>query len=866
MALSNSIEASPATPQVDGAVSCDLCGLTAHQPRTSTIEGRDRLFCCGGCEQVFRLLVESGEFAEGADLKQSPIYQQCLAMGLISHPDQQDDGRTIADGPRAALSYRHTIDAPIAADSEIDATRNASFQVTGMWCSSCAWLIEHVVGKHKGVESCRVFFASDVARVTYKPARTSEEDIAAAIRGLGYTVERYSDATGAANSPAARARRAEFIRAVVAMIFAVNVNMFSMALFVGYFQKIGPAATFILPRWMLVLSLPVVWAGIPIFRRAWEGMRQGVATMETLVTLGALTSFFYSIWSMLHGDIKGVYFDTADMLIALILIGKHTEAGARGDASSAIALLYGLLPRKAVVRAPDGRDMLIALDKLAPGDCVVVRPGERIPADGRVVEGTALIDESLLSGESMPVRKTVGDEVTGATLSTDAPLMIEVTRTGEESTLSKMIALVEDAITVKSPTERWADRISRFFVPSIIAIALVTGLCLWLAHAAPSAILVRVVSILVIACPCALALATPLAITTGVGAAAMRGILIANTAVLETLPRVRRVMIDKTGTLTEGLFAVREFTGTVGDLAVISALESRSEHPLAYAIVAHAAPQLKGEPPVDVRDFQRVEGMGVTAVVGAEGSTWFIGNRALAQSMGSSTTADLDARALYAERDGMTVLFYGTKSTPHPDPGKGEQEELVRGMLILGDAPRTGAESAVKRLKGLGIEVELISGDAAATTQALAARVEIDRATGEMTPEDKIVRVRAVQQEMKPGDVVAMVGDGINDAPALAQAGIGISFGSGTEIARRASDITLVSEDLGRLADLFALSNRTAQIIRQNLFWACIYNSICIPLAVAGFVNPIVAAAAMLVSSMSVVFNTKRLKWEFGVK
>ena len=854
------------------STSCDLCGLTAHAPRHVDVDGRAHVFCCGGCEQVFRLLAESGQFAEGADLTQSPIYQQCLAMGLISRPDQDDNSPVSSrDVTRASMPSTNDIAPPPAADSELEAIRNAAFQVTGMWCSSCAWLIEQSVSRLKGVDSCRVFFASDVVRVSYKPARTSEEDVADIIRGLGYTVERYSEAAGAENSPAARARRADFIRAIVAIIFAINVGSFSMALYVGYFQHLGPMAGQILMEWALVLTLPVMWAGIPIFRRAWEGARRGAATMETLVSIGALSSFFYSLWSMFKHDIHGIYFDTTTMLIALILIGKHTEAGARGDAGGAIALLYGLLPRKALIRGVDGREQLIAVDKLGPGDCVLVKPGERIPADGRIVEGTAFIDESLLSGESRPIRKTTGDLVTGATLSTDAPLTVEVTRVGDESTLSKMIALVEEAISVKSPAERWADRISRYFVPAIIAIAVGTGAWLWIAHVSPSAILVRVVSILVIACPCALGLATPLAITTGVGAAALRGILIGNPTVMETLPKVKRILIDKTGTLTEGHFAVRDFTGDDTDLAAVAAIESMSEHPLGRAIVTYARDRKVSA--VKAENFQRLDGMGVTADI--DGAHWFIGNRALAQSSGASIPAELEARAASAERDGMTALFYGSSANPEFHIPH-STFHISFGLLVLGDAARPGAPEAIKRLKDLGIEVELISGDAAVTTQAIASRVGIDVATGQMTPEDKINRVRAVQQDVactgseKHGDagtvIVAMVGDGINDAPALAQSDIGIAFGSGTEIARRASDITLVSDDLGRLADLFKISNRTARIIRQNLFWACIYNSVCIPLAVAGLVNPIIAAAAMLVSSLSVVFNTKRLKWEFGVR
>ncbi|MGO8672174.1 MAG: heavy metal translocating P-type ATPase, partial [Capsulimonadaceae bacterium] len=497
-------------------------------------------------------------------------------------------------------------------------------------------------------------------------------------------------------------------------------------------------------------------------------------------------------------------------------------------------------------------DRLVAVDKLEPGDRVVVRPGDRMPADGRVIEGTALVDESLLSGESRPVTKTVGDDVTGATVATDSPLLVEVTRVGNESTLARMISLVEDAIAARSPAERWADRISRIFVPSIIALALATGSVMLALHAPLAHIIVRVVAILVIACPCALGLATPLAITTAVAAAATRGILVVNTEVMERLPGATRILLDKTGTLTEGRFAVREFRGDPADLPTVVAVESMSEHPLARALVAYANGR-PGDSPVivDATDFQRHDGAGVTAMVGS--ARWFAGNRSHVDACGAAVAPDLETLAVDAETEGMTVIFYGS-------------DAVTRGCFVLGDALRPGSTEAVRRLKDLGMSVELVSGDARATVSAIASAAGIETATGQMTPAEKIARVRAVQALTRPGPIVAMVGDGINDAPALAQADIGIAFGSGAEIARRAADITLVTDDLGRLPDLFQLSRRTAAIIRQNFFWACIYNGVCVPLAVFGFVSPIIAAAAMLISSMSVVWNTKRLKVEFDVR
>lgn len=823
---------------------CDLCGLPAYAPLTARVGEQAHTFCCAGCRQVYQILLESDQL--GADPTQTTLYQQCLQMGLIAQPEENVTVRV----PRAAHAEKDRKGAAssattgqFSAGDTLNTTRETAFQVGGMWCASCAWLIEHAIGQIKGVEGCRVFFASDLVKVTYKPARVAPEALAATIRKLGYSAEPYSSENANADSPQARARRSLFIRAVVAIIFAVNAGMFQLPFYANFFvhQDIAPEATHWLPRIELVLSLPVLFAGWPIFEKAWGAARRGAAVMETLITLGVAVSFVYSAWVVFQGGIH-VYFDTADMLIALVLIGKHIEAGARHDATGAISLLYGLLPKKALVRAPDGRETLVALGKLGVGDRMVVRPGERIPSDGRIIDGSASVDESLLSGEARPVAKGPGDFVTGGTITADAPLVVEVTRIGAETTLAQMIALVEEALAAKSPVELWADKISRRFVPTIVALSLVTAAVLLVLGHSASDVVVRAVTVLVVACPCALGLATPLAMTRGVGAAAARGILIGNTDILQVLPRVTHLLLDKTGTLTEGRFAVQELSGSPADLAALAALEDASEHPLGRALIAYA--RSLGVSFGPAQDFLRCEGQGITGTVG--GSSWFIGNRALCAFLNAPISDVLERSAQAAEQSALTALFYGTASE-------------VRGLVTLGDALRPGAAAAVRALQSAGLTLEVVSGDAEATTQAIARAVGIDLATAQMRPADKVGRVRQAQDGERPA-VVAMAGDGINDAPALAQANVGIAFGSGTEIARRAADITLIGDDLGRLADLFTLARRTAMVIRQNLFWACLYNAVCIPLAITGLIkNPVFAAVAMLVSSLSVVFNTKRL-------
>ncbi len=822
---------------IQNQVVCDLCGLPARAPVAAEIGANAYTFCCAGCRQVYQILAESDQIGEGQDPTQTTLYRQCLEMGLIARPDT---GLSSFDPAPPLLGVGGASPTQAAKGDGLEATREAAFQVGGMWCASCAWLIEHALGQMKGVERSRVYFASDLVKIVYKPAKVAPEAFVAAIQRLGYSPEPYTGEGGSRDSPQRRANRALFVRAVVAVVFAVNAGMFQLPFYADFFVRQGISADAIhwLPRAEFALSLPVLWAGWPLFVKAWGAARRGAAVMETLITVGVAVSFAYSAWVVARGGVH-VYFDTADMLVALVLVGKHIEAGARHDATGAIALLYGLLPSKAVVKSRDGREVLVALGKLGVGDTVIVRPGERIPCDGRVAEGAALVDESLLSGEARPVAKRAGDEVTGGTVATDAPLLVEVTRIGTDTTLSQMIFLVEEALAAKSPVEQWADAISRRFVPAMIALSFGTALALGLTGHSAADCLVRAVTVLVIACPCALGLATPLAVTTGVGAAASRGILIGNTDVLQVLPRVTHLLLDKTGTLTEGRFAVREFTGTDGDLTALAALEEASEHPLARALVAHA--QALGLAALPASDFARHEGQGITGTV--NGTLWFVGNRALCAAQKAAVPRMLEASAQAAEASAQTALFYGTHAE-------------VRGLVTLGDALRPGAASAVQALRAAGLTLEIVSGDARATVDAIGRSVGISTATAQMRPADKVKRV----QEAQAAQVVAMAGDGINDAPALAQADAGIAFGSGTEIARRAADITLIGDDLMRLADLFTLARRTAKIIRQNLFWACLYNAVCVPLAVVGVIkNPIFAAAAMLVSSLSVVLNTRRL-------
>ena len=528
------------------------------------------------------------------------------------------------------------------------------------------------------------------------------------------------------------------------------------------------------------------------------------------------------------------------MLLALVMVGKYVETGVRNRTSDALTLLYGLLPRKALL-LQHGVERQVAVGQIAVGDVVLVRPGERIPADGIVVSGNAAVDESLLSGEPRPATKAPNDRVTGGTIPEDGALYIRVDKIGEATTLSKIIALVEDALRRKTPAEQTADKISRVFVPAIIFVALATAAWLLVfAHAGYPAAIARLVAVLVIACPCALGIATPMAMSTSMGIAAKQGVLIGDGGVFEALVKARSFVFDKTGTVTLGRFSVHEVWPAGVDLAGLAALETQSEHAIGRAILAHFAATTAMQ---EVVAFERVPGMGLRGVVDTR--CMFAGNVRLAMASGAHLSADIQARARTMQHHGWTVVYFGSR-------------DVVDGIVALGDAPRPGAAEAISELVRRGVVIHLLSGDEQDTVRTVAQIVGIGSWFARFLPSDKANWLRELRRRTQPGTVV-MVGDGVNDAPALAEADVGIAVASGTEIAARAAQITMISSDLRVLPGLIDLARSTTKIIRQNLFWAFLYNVVCIPLAVAGLVTPIWAVVAMLISSTTVVLNTQRL-------
>ncbi len=797
-------------------LTCDLCGLPARVPVTATVAKTERVFCCTGCSNVYQILVESGSFTHGSDPSTNLIYTQAKALGLLG-------GSTADPVPSVALEAR--------AEGEgggVDDLRQCVLQVDGMWCSSCAWLVKHTLLKRKGVAAAEVSFASDTARITFQPAKIGRDDLMRVVNGLGYKAQPLGEAN--TTDPRVARRRGELIRTAFTFFFAMNVMMFQIVQYAGYR---GQGVL-----WFLcALTLIVFALAFPIFNRAFQALRQGHTTMDTLVSLGALTAFSYSVQQLLAGA-RHVYFDTACMLLGLVSVGKFLESGVRAGATDALTGLYGLIPRKASVLR-DGSERPVAVDQLAVGDLFRVRPGERIAADGVVIVGSAGVDESLLTGESLPSAKTLGDNVTGGAIVLDGALDVRVARTGSEGTLSKMIAMVEEAMRKKTPAEQWADKISRVFVPTIIGLAIATVAIMLVTGHSVADTVTRAVAVLVIACPCALGIATPMAMAAGVGAAAQRGMLIADGSAFEMLGRLKVLVLDKTGTATEGRFAVRYLHGS--DVAPLSALERLSEHPIGRAIVkAHPAEN-------ETATLQTAAGLGVRGVV--DGVHWYAGNLRLASDCGGVIPQEIAAEAATYERGGLTVVYWGRDAA------------AISGFVALGDQIRPGAPELVKLLTERGIAVELVSGDSPATVSAVANALGVTRWRAGELPEGKAARIDELRTELRPGELVGMIGDGVNDAPALAKADLGIAMASGADIASQASQITLLNADLRRLPELLDLAAKTTAVMRQNLFWACAYNTVCIPLAMFGYIHPLWAAIAMMVSSASVILNTRRLKW-----
>ena len=678
--------------------------------------------------------------------------------------------------------------------------------LSGMTCAACAARIERKLNRLDGV-TASVNYATEEASVTFDPGRTKVEDLISAVEGTGYSAALPRAASAAATGGDSQRLR---LRLVVATLLTAPL----VALMV-------PPLRFSGWEWVaLALATPVVlWCGWPFHSAAAVNARHGAATMDTLISLGTLAALIWSATVLvveLDGD---AYFEVGAVITTLILLGRFLEGRARRRSAAAIRALLELGAKEArVLRA--GAEVAVPVEELRPGDVCIVRPGEKIPTDGVVVEGTSAVDRSLLTGESVPVEVGPGDDVAGATINTYGRLVVRVRSVGADTTLAQIARLVGEAQAGKAPVQRLVDRVSAVFVPVVLAVSLAT-LAGWLAiDGRASAAFTAAVAVLIIACPCALGLATPTALMVGTGRGAQLGILIRGREVLEQTRRVDTIVLDKTGTVTEGkleLVDVEPLNGaTRADvLRLAGAVEAASEHPVAQAVAAAARTEVGPLPPVD--DFRNRPGVGVSGRVGGE--------------------------VVEVGRDGGSIVA--------------SWGGVPRARLVVRDTVKPTSARAVADLRRLGLAPVLLTGDGEEAARAVAAEVAIERVVADVLPEAKVAEIRRLQEA---GAVVAMVGDGVNDAPALAQADLGIAIGTGTDVAIEASDVTLVSGDLRAAGDAIRLARRTLRTIKGNLFWAFAYNVAAVPLAVLGLLSPIVAAAAMTFSSLFVVSNSLRLR------
>lgn len=736
----------------------------------------------------------------------------------------------------------------------------ATLALKGMSCAACASSIEQTLQNAPGVISAQVNFAAEQARVDYDADHTSLARLQAAVAAAGYEATALEADSLADREAQARAqRRRQQRRLLRRTLFSGAV---ALVLVVGSLPAMlgvtipGWPMIFHNPWLQLVLATPVMaWAGRPFFVGAWQALRHRRSNMNTLVALGTGTAYGYSLVITLFPGLvadttTAVYYEAAVVIIALLLLGRYLERRAREHTSDAIRQLMGLQAPTARVERR-GQLVDVPVEAVVVGDTVVVRPGEKIPVDGQVIDGDSVVDESMVTGESMPVAKAAGDPVVGATLNKTGSFRLRVTRVGPDTVLAQIVRLVREAQGSKAPIQQLADRVTAWFVPAVIAIAVLT-FTLWLTLTGRLTLaLVTAIGVLIIACPCALGLATPTSIMVGTGKAAEYGILIKDAASLEQLHRVHTVVLDKTGTLTRGEPAVTDYVTADGVdpqtlLSRVAALEERSEHPLAAAIVAYA--QKHTSPPPTVDRFEALGGAGVRGTVGSQGIC--VGTETWLQSLGIDTSP--------LQPQGQTLATAAKTTAWIAVDGR------LQGLLGIADTLKAGAPEAVHTLQTMGLEVVMLTGDSPQTATAVAQAVGIRRHIAQVRPDQKAAQVKQLQSQ---GRRVAMVGDGINDAPALAQADVGIAIGTGTDIAMAASDITLISGDLEAIATAVRLSRATLANIRQNLFFAFVYNVAGIPIAagvlyplLGWLLNPVVAGAAMAFSSVSVVTNALRLR------
>lgn len=720
-------------------------------------------------------------------------------------------------------------------------SEKADLDVFGMTCAACSSRIEKVLNKQEGVKTASVNLATESATVEYNPGMLDETAIIERIKKLGYDA-----APKAGKEEKAGYKEEEARKMKVKLLIGVILSLPLLVTMLDHLLGINLPGIFMNPWFQFALATPVqFYVGWQFYVGAYKSLRGGGANMDVLVAMGTSAAYFYSLYEALKtignpAYTPHLYFETSAVLITLILFGTYLEVRAKTQTKTAIAELLNLQAKEArIIR--NGEEVMIPVEDVQAGDLLVVKPGEKIPVDGRIVKGRTSVDESMLTGESIPVEKHAEEAVIGATMNINGAIEMEATKVGKDTALASIVQAVEDAQGSKAPIQRMADVISGYFVPIVVGIAALTFI-VWISFVQPGQFepaLIASIAVLVIACPCALGLATPTSIMVGTGRAAESGILFKGGEHLEQAHELDTIILDKTGTITKGKPEVTDFTGDEDTLALLAAAEKGSEHPLAEAIVAFA--KEKNIPLADTNDFEAIAGHGIRAVIGDD--EIYVGNRKLMRDNGINVSGAEEELQSYEEH-GKTAMLIGVNGT-------------YRGIVAVADTLKETAKEAIQELKDEGLEIIMLTGDNGRTARAIASQVGIEHVIAEVLPEEKADKVKEIQLK---GKKVAMVGDGVNDAPALAIADTGIAIGTGTEVAIEAADVTILGGELLLIPKAIRISRATMKNIKQNLFWAFGYNTAGIPIAAAGLLAPWIAGAAMALSSVSVVTNSLRLK------
>lgn len=794
---------------------------------TITITGMSCAACAGSIEKILN----------DTDGVKEIIVNNTTEKGVITFDDSKIDLDEIYSKIES-IGY-----GVVRENSESDA--EVTLNIEGMSCANCAATIERGLNGNAGVTSANVNLSTEKATIHYNVGSVKTSELMRIVDNLGYKASRADEETrdedGIRKEKELKRLRIELFTAIILSApLLLNMILMVFGVHISLLQS---------PYFQLALATPVQFViGAKFYRNAFYALKAKSANMDVLIAMGTSAAYFYSLYNMffgakMSGENPHLYFESAAIIITLILLGKYFEAVAKGKTSEAIKKLMGLAAKTAMLMV-DGQEKEVPIDEVVMGDIIVVRPGEKIPVDGVIMEGNSAVDESMLTGESIPVDKKAGDFVVGASINTLGSFTFKATKVGKETMLAQIIKMVEDAQGTKAPIQKIADRVSGIFVPIVIGIALVTFLVWYFIVGNATAGFISMVSVLVIACPCALGLATPTAIMVGTGKGAENGILIKGGEHLEQAYRIDTIVLDKTGTITKGEPEVTDIIslGEMTDeeiLGVAATAEKRSEHPLARAIYEKGKQTLTSVQDAD--DFKAIPGQGVKATV--DKKTVLLGTRKLMTEQ-AIDYAPYEKQIAELEDQGKTAMLMAIS-------GK------MTGIIAVADTIKSTSKQAVEELKELGVDVYMLTGDNQKTAQAIAKQAGIENVIAEVLPDKKAETVMGLK---KQGKIVAMAGDGINDAPALASADVGIAMGTGTDVAMEAADITLMRGDLTAIPASIRLSKKTMGKIKQNLFWAFFYNIIGIPVAALGFLNPMIAGAAMAFSSVSVVSNSLSLK------